>query len=267
MRKFLLSWAGIFLCAVMLAVGADSSASPAEKRVFDELNQERQKAGLPALEWNELAAEAARRHAALLAENATLSHQFTGEPSLAERLGTAGVRFTRAGENIARTEHIEDIHPALMNSPGHRANILNPHYNAAGIGVVERGGRVYAAQDFVFQVPAYTEADFNSAFAEGFNLARKARGLREIDARPDPYLRELACETDGDALKLSGSFSAQYLVVFNSSEPRRLPDQLLKAVESPAYRRLSFGACFRPDKEHGYGNFWVVAAFTGDRKS
>lgn len=263
MMKALLSCAGICLCALLLAVGARGSPSPAEKRVFDELNQERQKAGLPALEWNELAAEAARHHAALLAQNAKLSHQFTGEPSLAERLGTVGVRFTRAGENVARTEHIEDIHPALMSSPGHRANILNPHYNAAGIGVVEQSGRVYAAEDFVFQVPVYTEADFDSAFAEGFNLARRAKGMREIEARPDPYLRELACATDGDALKLSGNFSAQYLVVFNSSEPRRLPEQLMKAAGSPAYQHLSFGACFRPDKEHGYGNFWVVAAFSG----
>jgi hypothetical protein len=150
-----------------------------------------------------------------------------------------------------------------MTSPGHRANILNAHYNAAGIGVVEREGKVYAAQDFVFQVPVYTETDFNSAFAEGFNLARKARGMREIEARADPYLRELACATDGDALKLVGNFSARYLVVFSSSEPRRIPDQLMKAAASPAYQRMTFGACFRPDKEHGYGNFWVVAAFTG----
>src|ERR1051326_8162633 len=134
--------AAVLLVGLMLPLTTMAVASPAEKQVFDQLNQERQKAGLPALEWNELAAEAARRHAALLAENATLSHQFTGEPSLAERLGAAGVRFTRAGENIARTEHIEDIHPALMNSPGHRANILNPHYNAVGIAVVERSGRV-----------------------------------------------------------------------------------------------------------------------------
>jgi len=262
MMKVLLSCAGILLCALMLTADASGAASAAEKRVFDELNQERAKAGLPALEWNELAAEAARRHAALLAQNAELSHQFAGEPSLAERLGTAGVRFTRAGENVARTQHIEDIHPALMTSPGHRANILSPRYNAAGVGVVEREGRVYAAQDFVFQVPVYSETDFDSAFAEGFNLARRARGMRKIDARPDPYLRELACSTDGDALKLSGSLSAQYLVVFNSSEPRRLPDQLMKAAASPAYQRMTFGACFRPDKEHGYGNFWVVAAFT-----
>lgn len=233
----------------------------AEKQVFDQLNQERQKAGLPAFEWNELVAEAARQHAALLAQNGELSHQFPNEPSVPERLGATGVRFTSSAENIARTEHVEDVHLALMTSPGHRANMLSPKYNAVGIGVVERDGRVYAAQDFVFQVPVYSEADFNAAFAEGFNLVRKSKGLKEIDARPDPYLHELACSTDGDASRLSGTVSGRYLVVFNSSEPRRLPEQMQKAAGSPDYHRMNFGVCFRPDKEHGYGNFWVVASF------
>ncbi|HZI56520.1 MAG TPA: CAP domain-containing protein, partial [Verrucomicrobiae bacterium] len=97
----------------------------AEKQIFYQLNQERQNAGLPALEWNEQAAQAARRHAQALVENGQLSHQFPGEPSLLERIGATGARFTLAAENVARTEYVEDVHPALMNSPGHRANILN----------------------------------------------------------------------------------------------------------------------------------------------
>ena len=236
--------------------------SPAEKLVFDQLNQERQKAGLSALEWNELVAEAARHHAKMLAQNEELAHQYPGEAPLPERIGSTGVRFTRAAENVARTEHVEDVHLALMGSPGHRANMLNPKYNAAGIGVTEREGRIYVAQDFIFLVPVYSEAEFSAAFAEGFNETRKFRGVREIEARPDPFLHDLACSTDGDANKLAGSVHGRYLVVFTSSEPRRLPQQMLKAAASPDYHRMNFGVCFRPDKEHGYANFWVVAAFS-----
>ena len=263
MMKGSLSCAGIFFGAVMLIAGASGAASAAEKRVFDELNQERSKAGLPVLEWNELAADAARRHAALLAQNAELSHQYPDEPSLPERIGATGARFTLAAENVARTEHIEDVHLALMNSPGHRANMLSPKYNAAGIGVVERGGKIYVAQDFIFQVAVYSEADFSAAFADHFNQTRKSLGLRQLDARVDPAIHGLACSTDGDANKLAGSVSGKYVVVFTSSEPRRLPDQMQKAAAAPDYYRMNFGVCFRPDKEHGYGNFWVVAAFTG----
>ncbi len=254
----------LFLCATLLALlfpVVKAAASPAEKQIFDQLNQERQKAGLPALEWNDLVADAARRHAAMLSGNAELSHQYPGEPSLPERIGATGVRFTLAAENVARTEHIEDVHLALMGSPGHRANMLNPKYNAAGIGVVERAGKVYVAQDFIFAVPAYSEEQFSAAFAEGFNETRKSRGLKDIDVRPDPFLHGLACSTDGDAAKLTGGVSGRYLVVFTSSEPRRLPEQMRKAAAAPDYHRMNFGVCFRPDKEHGYANFWVVATF------
>jgi len=251
----------LFLLCCCCAAGALPTYSPAEKRIFEEVNQERQKAGLPALEWNDLAAEAARRHARMLSQNEELSHQYPGEASLPERLGAAAVRFTRAAENIARAESIEDIHPALMNSPGHRANILSPKYNAMGIGVVEEKGRVFVTQNFIFLVPAYSEEQFSAAFAETFNLARKEKGARPLDAHTDPYLHDLACSTDGDALALSGRVTGRYLVVFTSSDPRRLPEQMLKAAAAPAYHRMSFAACFRPDKEHGYGNFWVVAAF------
>jgi Cysteine-rich secretory protein family len=234
----------------------------AEKQIFDELNQERKESGLPALEWSEPAAQAARNHAKALLENRTLSHQFPGEPSLPERIGATGVRFTVAAENVARTEYIEDVHPALMNSPGHRANILSSRYNAVGIGVAELEGKLYVAQDFIFTVPMYSEAQFSSAFAEAFNLARKAKRIREIDARPDALLREMACLTDGDAAKLSGKVAgARAVVVFTSSEPHGLPNELLGRAANPDFHRMNFGVCFRPDQEHGYANFWVVATF------
>jgi uncharacterized protein YkwD len=257
MRLLLWSYMLLFFC------GAAFPLPPAfaEKQIFDQLNLERQKHGLPTLEWNDLAADAARKHARLLADHGDLSHQFSGEPSLPERLGATGVRFTNAAENVARTEYIEDVHLALMNSPGHRANILSSKYNAVGIGVVEEKGRIYVTQDFLFRVPVYTEEQFGSAFAEEFNQTRKSHGSRAIDVQPDSYLHSLACSTDGNASSLAGSVDGRYVVVFNSSEPHRLPEKMQDVAVSPQYRRMSFGVCFRPDKEHGYGNFWVVAAF------
>src|SRR5947209_17254608 len=103
----------LLLLACMSSALAGSSMLQSEKRVFDDLNQERAKNGLPTLEWNEQAASAARAHARLLLENTRLSHQFPGESTLSERLGATGVRFTVAAENVARTEYIEDVHLAL----------------------------------------------------------------------------------------------------------------------------------------------------------
>jgi hypothetical protein len=185
-----------------------------------------------------------------------------GEAALPERLGTTGARFTVAAENVARTEFIEDAHLALMSSSGHRANILNTGYNAVGIGVVEDKGRVYVTQDFIFLIPEYSESQFSSAFAEAFHLARKSKGIRAIETRYDALLHELACTTDGDAIKLADKLSGvKAVVVFTSSDPHHLPEQMILRAANPDFHRMNYGVCFRPDQEHGYANFWVVAAF------
>lgn len=252
----------IFLLSAAQAVQSGPSISPAEKRVFDELNHERASHGLSVLQWDEHAASAARAHARLLAESGKLSHQFPEEATLPERLGATGVRFTISAENVARTEFIEDVHPALMTSPGHRANILSASYNAAGIGVIEKQGKIYVAQDFIFLVPSYSESQFNAAFVEAFNLARKAMGIRPIYAREDAALHELACSTDGNAGKLANNLTGVSAVVaFTSSDPHHLPAELNSRAANADFHIMKFGACFRPDPDHGYANFWVVAAF------
>ena len=260
MKRVLCSIA-ILLFLFRAAEGGPAYSS-AEQKIFEQLNQARQTAGLPPLEWNELVADAARSHARMLSHNEELAHQYPGEQTLSERLGATGVRFTRAAENVARTQYLEDVHLALMGSSGHRANMLNPRYNAVGIGVVEDAGKIYVTQDFIFLVPAYSEAEFSAAFTEELNQARKAKGIRAIDMRPDAFLRDLACSTDGDANKLSDKVNGKYLVVFTSSEPHRLPGKMLQAASTSDYHRMNFGVCFRPDKEHGYANFWVVATFS-----
>ncbi len=257
-----------FYCAVALLVsvpGASESAapSPAEKLIFDQINEERARAGVSTLQWNDNVAQAARAHAVLLAENGRLSHQFAGEAAVPERIGATGARFTIAAENVALTGYVEDVHPALMTSPGHRGNILNPKYNAVGIGVVEREGKIYAAEDFVFAIPEYSEAQFAQAFAEAFNAARRGKGSRHLEAQVDLSLHEAACSTDGDAKKLTGKVSGGgSIVVFTSSTPHQLPEEFMRRAVNSDFHRMIFSVCFRPDQEHGYANFWLVVAFS-----
>lgn len=252
----------IFLLTAAQAVQVGPSTSSAEERIFEELNHERATHGLSALQWDDHAAVAARAHARLLAENGRLSHQFPGESTLPERLGATGARFTISAENVARTEFVEDVHPALMGSSGHRANILNTSYNAVGIGVVEKQGRIYVTQDFIFLVPDYSEAQFNSAFAEEFNLVRKSKGIRPLQARQDAALHELACTTDGDSFKLADKLTGvAAVVVFTSSDPHHLPEEMNPRAANADFRRMNYGVCFRPGQEHGYANFWVVVTF------
>src|SRR3954469_10938069 len=136
----------------LATIPADSESSKAEQHIFQLANQARKDAGVEPLQWNKQAAEAAREHAKLLAQNQALSHQFSGEPDLRERLGVVGLRFDAAAENVADAESAEEAHDALMNSPPHRTNLLNPKYNSLGIGVAKNGDQLYVAQDFAHAI-------------------------------------------------------------------------------------------------------------------
>jgi hypothetical protein len=260
MKRISIFWL-LLSASICCSAQAQPTWSTAEKQIFEQLNHARIANKLPELDWNDQAARAALLHTEALLKNGSLSHQFTGEAPLLERIGATGARFTVAAENVARTDHMEDVHLALINSPGHRANMLSSRYNAVGIGVMEARGRIYVTQDFIFSIPNYSEEQFDSAFAEAFSLARK--GKRPLELRPNTSLHELACITNGSATTVANKVSGvEEVVVFSSSDPHTMPDELLKRAASANFRRMDYGACFRPDTEHGYANFWVVATFS-----
>ena len=66
-----------------------------------------------------------------------------------DRMREANVRFTTAGENLALAPTIPVAHTGLMNSPGHRANILRREFGRVGIGVMDGGMRgLMVSQEF-----------------------------------------------------------------------------------------------------------------------
>ena len=127
---------------------AQQTASAAERQLFNSVNQERKAHGLPSLKLNEALANAARHHAQRMAEQGTISHQLPGEPSLSPRAKAAGARFTWISENVDQGPNPTTIHQSFMKSPQHRANILDPDMDSAGIGVVERSRQLFVAEDF-----------------------------------------------------------------------------------------------------------------------
>jgi uncharacterized protein YkwD len=257
----------LVLSAVMLPCCAHAQSStpqpsPFEQRIFYLLNQERELAGLKRLEWSDHAAMAAREHARLLAKNEKLSHKFTGEPPLRQRLTAASFRFTSAAENVALADNPDDAHLALMYSPGHRENILSTEYSAVGIGVVEHSGKLYVTQDFIHLLPAYTENEFFASFVKAFNRLRETSGMKAMLVQKDRALHEAACSTQGDSAAVSAKpgFEGE-LLLFTLSDPDQLPPELSQRAYAPRFRKVNVGICFRPDEKYGSGNFWVVAAF------
>jgi uncharacterized protein YkwD len=252
----------IVLFTLIFCGAAALAQSTTEKQLFDLVNREREKARLPKLEWSDRLAQAALAHSKLLAENRDLSHQFSGEPILQERIGATGVRFNSVAENVAAAPDVDTAHTALMKSPGHRANILHQDYNAIGISIVERDHELYVTQDFAHTLVSYTEKQFRDAIVSGFNQARRTRGLPPVDVIIDPQLKKAACSQDMNTNRLIQNIpGATGLLVFSQSEIGALPDQLKKFTTDKAVERMNIGVCLQTGGKNGFSKFWVVAAF------
>jgi uncharacterized protein YkwD len=150
------------------------SISEVEKLIFKYTNDERRKAGLKELVWDDQLALIAREHSADMAENDFFSHtNLSGEdPTARAQRHNYPVRKLLGGgwyslgiaENISKmpTGNVQGhsyinndadsvakaVVESWMNSPGHRANILKDGYDKLGVGVGYDGKYYYSTQDF-----------------------------------------------------------------------------------------------------------------------
>jgi len=112
-----------------------------EAQMLALLNAERVANGLPALQADPALAEVARAHSRDMFARGYFSHASPEGGQASDRMRRAGVPFLVAGENLALAPTLAMAHRGLMNSPGHRANILRPQFGRVGIGVLDGGRR------------------------------------------------------------------------------------------------------------------------------
>jgi uncharacterized protein YkwD len=147
--SFRLACAGLALLPFLAgAAMAQQGSESVERQIFDAANEARRAQGVARLKWDASLARAARQHAAVMARQDSLSHQFPGEPALSARAASAGVYFISLSENVAQGPDAENVSDQWAKSPDHRQNLLDPDMNVIGIGVVERHGALFAVEDF-----------------------------------------------------------------------------------------------------------------------
>lgn len=127
--------------------GSEEAAklTPDEAKMVALVNEERAKAGLPALKVDMKLTELARKKSQDMVDKNYFSHTSPTYGSPFDMMKAAGVTYKYAGENLAGASKVETAHVNLMNSPGHRANILNTNYDHIGIGIIEGSpyGKIY----------------------------------------------------------------------------------------------------------------------------
>lgn len=124
---------------------AQAQAGDFVQRVVDLTNQERARHGLPALALDGALCRSALAHSRDMASHNYFSHTGSDGSTVGDRIRAAGYSPLWAyGENIAAGQPSpEEVVNAWMNSEGHRANILSPHYEHIGVGYVRQDGTTY----------------------------------------------------------------------------------------------------------------------------
>lgn len=111
----------------------------AENKMLELVNKERASRGLNPLVMDEKLREVARAHSKDMFAKGYFSHKNLEGQSPFDRMDKAGVQYMVAGENLALAPDVEIAHNGLMNSPGHKRNILTPEFRKIGIGVIDGG--------------------------------------------------------------------------------------------------------------------------------
>jgi len=122
-----------------------------ETLLFELTNAERKTHGVAVLQNSSKVAKVARNHSVDMGVNDYFNHNNLKGKSPFDRLSDSGIQFRNAGENIAMGYTSPYFaHEALMNSLGHRKNIISTSYTQLGVGA-------YFADWTYGSIPYYTE--------------------------------------------------------------------------------------------------------------
>lgn len=126
-----------------------------EQLIFNKVNEERTKAGVPALSYNSTMETYARVKSKDMGVRNYFDHVDPDGEMITAQMARDGVSYNAWGENIAYIGGVSDAAALAeqfmtnwMNSDGHRANILSSNFTSIGVGVYKSGNRYYATQEF-----------------------------------------------------------------------------------------------------------------------
>ncbi len=132
---------GIVAVALLAVASLAGCLSEEQQTVQTQINNSRKSANRAALADWDVSDIKAQDWAERLAKKGSLSHS-----NLAAGYTTG--TWCRLAENVGMGPNLATIHQAFMNSPGHRANILNPAFTHMGTGVAKKGNTWFVVHEF-----------------------------------------------------------------------------------------------------------------------
>jgi uncharacterized protein YkwD len=212
---------------------ADNNLTVAEQYLFAAANEARASQGLSPLRLDPVLTGASAQHAREMANHATISHQFDGEPELATRGANAGAHFSLISENVGEAPSSVIIHDLWMHSAGHRANLLDPNVDSIGIAIVTRNNQLYAVEDFASTVKILT-------------LNQQERTVAGVIAQSGMHVAETtddARQTCTMSTGYAGSRQPWFIMRYTAASLNVIPSQLKSRLSSGKYHQAVVGAC------------------------
>lgn len=258
--------------------GVDAPASPPAEPgagkglggVEAAIAQLRAARGLPLLERDAELDAVAESHSREMARTKTFAHVLPSDGSLTDRLRARGYAYRSAGENIGLSDDAATAHEAIVQSPAHLSNLLDPRHRRLGLGAVkgptaEGTEGVYLTE--VLAAPVVGSADPAADIAAVLARERKKRGLRAL--LRDPALDDVAGHEVRSAALSDQTRLPPMTEVPGVSEAvgelsvSSAPDELAASKNNaePKWTRLGVGAMYASSKRFGPGRLWVVLLY------
>jgi len=244
------------------ASSSDEDAS-AEAALLENINLSREQAGVAPLREEASLHQAAFLHAQQIVANQRLEHQFSGEPSLLDRIAhVSPLQIDRAGENLANASCPDGAHDVLMRSAPHRRNLLDPRFNVSGIAAVWSRGRLYVVQDFGHTIPTLTPRQTAKLVQDSINENRLQAALPALEQVAIPHLDEAACtlakQDHPSARLIAASYTNHKIVTYTQSQPEVLPPGALRLLSNSDLHQFAVGSCYARNATYPTGIYWVA---------
>jgi Cysteine-rich secretory protein family len=272
----LLVLVGALSCVFAAGGGSDVRRSPGpqnkdfltpariEGAIVEALNGERERNGRPALRSLPALADIARAHSQMMAAAQRLFHASELEKPLHERLVAAGLFFGKSGENVARSDSFLPglIHQALLESPAHRENMLDPDFDAVGIGVVSVDDRAYYVSEvFLQSIPAVGREEAAAELKRKVNEIRRAAGAPPLAfwEEADRFAETmLLARIKGDPAPGPSARFGGFKGFFSESPRLGFEEKAASEVANPRYTHAGLAVEFRRTTANPGGAYLLV---------
>lgn len=237
------------------------------------INRERKELGILSLSFSPELSDLAKMHSQDMASRGKISHFSSSGESYRERLVEAGFYFIAIGENVAFSNifQAEPIHQFLMDSPGHRENILDPNFDQVGIGVVFREDKgYYVTQDFRRAPVLKEEEVVKEDIQKEINLLRRDNFLPPLlfFQEADEYARKCSLNKSKDRSPppLPSNFGETQFFFITSPSLEGIQPIYKDNILDKIYERAGLGVIFGQSKKYPGGTYFITLLLFAENK-